>query len=175
MFCFGECLLLHVAEYVTVKFILLKSQACLTYVVLQPSRNKYFSYFPSSAVRLMLFFCFETQPFPLGLFHLHNLIKETLSQITSFKWKAWLAFPSPLCKITKATKEISNKTFKKTFETTIQTFVQLRGWGKQTNNKHTHFSDLWNPEAGHRFLKGKCTQVYISLHPCINPSANIIV
>lgn len=120
-----------------------KSQASLTYVVLQPTRNKYFNYFPSSTFRMM-FFCFKPQSFPLGLsFTQCDLIKiknkKRLFQRASLWMKSLVNISSPI-------------------EQDLQSHQ-----GDLQKNKHTPFFKSVVPsELNDRFTHGKCTQAYFA-------------
>lgn len=160
MFCFRECLLLCVADHVTAKFMLGKSQACLTYVVLQPRGNKYFSYFPSSTVRLMgVFFpasshsLFLWAPFSFTQFDKRN----RLFQITLLWTKISVSSSSPLLQYLQSHQGDLKKKKKKAVETSIQTFVQLE--------KKKIIKPIAASEADDRCMCGKCTQVHACLCP----------
>lgn len=159
MFCFRECLLLCVADHATAKFMLGKSQACLTYVVLQPRRNKYFSYFPSSTVRLMgVFFpasshsLFLWAPFSFTQFDKRN----RLFQITLLWTKISVSTSSPLLQYLQSHQGDLKKKKK-------------GSWNKHSNICATGKKKIIKPiaasEADDRCMCGKRTQVHACLCP----------
>lgn len=165
MFRFRESALLCVAEHVTARFMLGKSQPCLTYVVLQPSRNKYFSYFPSSTVGVVVLFCIWPQhlaSFPLGLFLTFTQFdkRNRLFQITSLLMKSLVSISLPLVQdVQSHQKDLkkNNKFFK--------SLLASQAENRFMNGKHAHAFEHTNHSAGSK---------HPALPTCVNPSANII-
>lgn len=184
MFCFRECLLLCVADHATAKFMLGKSQACLTYVVLQPRRNKYFSYFPSSTVRLMgVFFpasshsLFLWAPFSFTQFDKRN----RLFQITLLWTKISVSTSSPLLQYLQS----HQGDLKKKKKGSWNKHSNICATGKKKNYQtHSSFRGRWQMRVWEAYTSA-CVPLPVqingagskhhALHTCINSSANIMI